>query len=145
MPFVRSAFNYDRREASIESGLACTDETRTQQQFREECDINTIVRRFGLGYEMPQGVRVPMYGDFTHLSDYHEACNAIAEAHENFDLFPAELRARFQNNPGNLIDFMADERNREEAVRLGLVNAPPISSPTSSASPDAPPTPSSAS
>lgn len=152
-PFVRSAYNYDRDAASVASGLLCTDKTRTQQQFKDECDINTIIERFGLGYRMPEGARIPSYGDFVGIDDYQTAVNAVLEAGERFDLLPANIRERFYNDPGHLIAFMQDERNREEAVRLGLIPAPsggqaaagvvvPITSPasgTSSAAPVPPP------
>lgn len=124
MPLVRTPFNYDRRKASLASALVCTDETRAQQQFKDECDINEIVRRFGLGYDMPVGLKVPTYGDFSNLESYHDACNAIAEAHENFDLLPAHLRARFDNAPYKLMDFLSNDSNRDEAIKLGLVPAP---------------------
>lgn len=122
--FIRSPYNYDMSAASLESGLVCDpDEDMTQQQFKDECDINEITRRFGLGYAMPEGVRVPQYGDFTGLSSYHEACNAIAQAGEAFDALPALVRERFGNDPGRFVDFVVDEKNRDEAVMLGIVQA----------------------
>lgn len=123
--FVRSPYNYDVDEASISTGLCCDpDEDQTQQQFKEECDINEITRRFGLGAEMPNGLKVPSYGDFTGIESYHDACNAIAEAGESFDALPATLRDRFRNDPGLFVEFVLDDANREEAVKLGLIQAP---------------------
>lgn len=127
---LRSAFNYDRDEASRSTGLACVLPSRTDQSFKEECDINTLVERFGLGYQMPENLRLPQYGDFTGLDSYHDACNAIAEAGEQFDLLPANIRSRFNNDPGQFVDFCLDDNNRDEAVKLGLVPAP-VPSPTS--------------
>ena len=121
---TRNAFKYDVDKASRDSGLACTG-GRTQQQFKTECDINEIVRRFGLGYEIPEGVKIPQYGDFTGLNSFHEALNAIADARENFELLPAHLRDRFQNDPGRFVDFATDEKNRAELRALGLLKEPP--------------------
>ena len=42
-PFVRSPFNYDAMAVSNETGLSCPEDTLTQQNFAEECDINRIV------------------------------------------------------------------------------------------------------
>ena len=127
--FIRSPYNYDVDAASVESGLFCdAEEDMTQQQFKEECDINEITRRFGLGAEMPKGIKVPTYGDFTGIESYHDACNAIAEAGESFDALPATLRDRFKNDPGEFVQFVLDDKNRDEAVRLGLIQAPaPVS------------------
>lgn len=127
--FIRSPYNYDVDAASVESGVDCSEaEDMTQQQFKEECDINEITRRFGLGAEMPKGIKVPTYGDFTGIESYHDACNAIAEAGESFDSLPALVRDRFRNDPGAFVDFVLDEKNKDEAVRLGLIQAPaPVS------------------
>lgn len=122
--FVRSAFNYDMDKASDEAGLKCQDPTLAIQSGAEEADINTIVRRFGLTGQLPSNVRQPEYGDFTGINNYHEAMNAIIQAEESFEAMPAEVRARFHNDPGEFVDFVADEANRAEAEKLGLVRKP---------------------
>lgn len=127
VPFVRSAFNYDMDQASVETGLDCSVEpSKTQQQFAEECDINTIVRRFGLGMEMPEAYQAPSFADFTnHVTDYHSAMNMIREAQEAFMTLPAHMRAEFENDPQQLLEFLEDDKNRAKAVELGLVNPEP--------------------
>ena len=47
------------------------------QSQRDEADINTIVRRFGLSGELPQGVRAPTYGDFEDIVDFQAAGAAL--------------------------------------------------------------------
>lgn len=120
-PFVRSAYNYDRDLASDESGLRCEDVSLAKQSFAEECDINTIVRRFGVTGELPTNVRMPTYGDFSTVVDFQSAMNAIASANESFDAMPAEVRSRFHNDAGEFVDFCSREENRAEAIKLGLV------------------------
>lgn len=120
-PFLRTPFNYDRDSASFDDGLFCEDCSLAQQSALEESDINTIVRRFGLTGELPSGVRAPTYEDFTGVVDFHTAMNAVAQAHEAFDLMPASIRARFDNDPGLFVDFCSDPANYDEAERLGLV------------------------
>lgn len=68
--FLRTQFNYDVDAVSEETGLKCEDGTRTQQQFKDECDINEIMRRFGKTGQVPSNVRAPMYGDFTEVGDF---------------------------------------------------------------------------
>lgn len=120
--FLRTEYNYDRDLASDESGLLCPEgSSLTKQSFAEECDINTIVHRFGLSGELPTGVRMPTYADFADVPDYHTAMNALAAANEAFEQMPAVVRARFNNDPGLFVDFCSDEKNRDEAIRLGLV------------------------
>lgn len=97
------------------------DVSLAEQSSLEETDINTIVRRFGLTGELPTGVRQPTYGDYEDVMDYHTAMNAIAEANEAFEAMPADVRRRFDNDPGKFVDFCSDEANRDEAAKLGLV------------------------
>lgn len=135
IPFLRTPYNYDRDVASNDSGLECLDPTMAQQQFREECDINTIMERFGRTGELVAPIRMPQYGDFDGVNDYHSAMNAIVEAQTSFDALPAKIRARFGNDPAEFIEFAMNDENRDEAIRLGLVQAPiqapaPVSEPS---------------
>lgn len=120
--FLRTAYNYDTDKASLESGLQCEEESKTQQQFKEECDINVIVRRFGLTGEVPQGWQIPKSGDFTDtVNDFQTAMNMIKLAEESFMQVPGEIRARFDHDAGALMKFLEDENNYDEALKLGLV------------------------
>lgn len=125
-PFLRSAYNYNMDYASEQSGLKCEDPTLAQQQFAEECDINTIVERFGLTGQMPTGVKMPMQGDFMDAMDYQSALNRLLEAEEAFMQFPAHIRAEFQNDAGKFVDFVSDEKNVEKCREWGLAKPAPI-------------------
>lgn len=120
-PFVRNPYNYDVNMASDESGLACLDASLAVQESRDEVDINTIVRRFGLTGELPSNVRIPQYGDFTGIGDYHSAMNAVLAADRSFMELPAELRARFGNDAGAFVEFCSDPANVAEMGKLGLL------------------------
>ena len=120
----RTGYNYDRDAASDESGVDCSkDKGMTQQSFAEEVDINTIVKRFGITGEMPLQYDTPKYGDFEGVFDFQSAMNAVRDAAERFMELPASVRAKFQNDPQQLVEFVADEKNREEAIRIGLIDA----------------------
>lgn len=136
MIFIRTANNYDMREASGAVALdpyvaldGCDGkfkegdalESYTKQSFKEESDINTIVRRFGLTGQLPTDLRVPIDGDFTNVPDFRTAMQMIVEARESFDQLPANLRARFHNDATEFVEFVSDDNNRDEAVKLGLV------------------------
>lgn len=124
--FVRTPYNYDMDEASNETAIDFTGtEDKTQQQFAEEVDINTIVRRFGLTGELPDDYRAPQSGDFTGINDYQSALNAVIAADAAFMEIPADVRERFNNDPQRLMTFLHDEKNRDEALKLGLLQPPP--------------------
>lgn len=126
-PFLRTEHNYDMNKAGDESGLKCQDATLTKQSFADEVDINTIVRRFNVTGELPQGVRMPTYGDFTSVMDFQEAQNAIRAADESFMAMPHEIRARFDNDPARFVEFCSDPANEPQAKKWGLV--PPDTTP----------------
>lgn len=124
-PFLRTPYNYDTDAASNESGLHCEDATLTQQHFKDECDINNILRQFNLTGELPGSPMSPQYGDFTGIGDYHTALNQVIAAEDEFMSLPATLRARFQNDPAELISFLQNQENLDEAISLGLVDKKP--------------------
>lgn len=120
--FVRNPYNYDTNEASAATALICLTPSRTQQQFKSECDINTILERFNVTGQLPITGLQPQFGDFSGITDYHSALNAVIAAQEAFDALPAKVRARFANDPAAFVDFCSDEANLEEMRELGLLN-----------------------
>jgi phage internal scaffolding protein len=126
-PFIRNPYNYDTLAASNESGLRCEDATRTQQHFKDETDINNILRQFNITGQLPTKAITPRYGDFTGIYDYHSALNSVIAAEGEFMTLPAQLRARFDNDPQKLVEFLNNPENKEEAIKLGLLNKPEAS------------------
>jgi phage internal scaffolding protein len=129
-PFLRTAYNYDMNAVSDETGLFCPEPTLAQQSGKDEADINIIMAKFGQGQALPENFRPPQYGDFVGINTYHDAMNQVALANEAFDTMPAEMRARFHNNPVELMAFLDTETNRPEAIKLGLIPPPPEVVPT---------------
>lgn len=130
--FIRSPYNYDMDAVSKETSIDFADESLAVQSAKEEADINTIVRRFGLTGELPNDVAMPQSGDFSNAVDFHASMNLVVQAQEEFLRLPADLRARFSNDPGNFIAFFDDPANQDEAIRLGLATRrpePPIAQP----------------
>ena len=73
---------------------------------------------------LPTRQGTPQFGDFSNVSDYQSACNAMIEAQTSFAELPAEVRSRFRNNPAELISFIEDSKNKDEAIKLGLIPKP---------------------
>lgn len=119
--FLRTPYNYDRDAVSDDTGLRCDDPSLTKQEFKEDADINVIVRRFNVTGQLPQGVVAPVFQDFEGVFDFQSAMNVIAGAESAFMSMPAEVRYRFHNDPHEFVAFCSDESNRAEAERLGLV------------------------
>lgn len=124
--FVRNPYNYDSDQVSEDTGLKCLDESRTEQQHVAEADINYIANRFMSTGELPQVLEMPLNNDFNVAPDFQTAMNLIAKAKQEFMELPAKLRTRFNHDPGQLIAFMEDPENRDEAIKLGFIEKPAI-------------------
>lgn len=119
--FCRTPYNYDTETVSEETGLACKKPSKTQAQFKDETNINTIVERFGATGEKPPTMTFPTEQDFTEAFDFQTSMNQIVRARESFMELPAKARARFQNDPQRFMEFIHDPENQQEAVKLGLM------------------------
>lgn len=113
---------------------------RTKQAFKDECDVNYIMNRWKRTGEIPKSMIntiKPAYGDYSNADDYLTACNQVIAAEDAFASMPAFLRDRFANQPVNLLRFLADPANQDEAIKLGLA-APPEPEPEPAPIPENP-------
>ncbi len=101
------------------AGLAC-GEGLTQQHFKEECDINNILRNYVPSNNVPP----PVFADFS-VTELSSAYDIVRSASVQFDALDANIRARFNHSPLELMNFLANDKNREEAYQLGLLVRPP--------------------
>lgn len=124
MEIFRSHFDGKQREFSdMAAEAAIPDgpgESMTVQSQAEDADINVMLRRFGVLGQMPVADRLPEYGDFTGISDYQSALHAITEAEDRFLALEPKIRARFDNDPQLLLEFVSNPSNRPEGIKLGL-------------------------
>ncbi|AXH73743.1 MAG: internal scaffolding protein [Microviridae sp.] len=119
--FLRTAYNFDVDANSIDFALSGFEPTLTVQDAKDDCDINVIMERFGKGIPVPTNLKTPMQGDFTGVMDYQSSLNLIIEADEAFMQLPADVRFRFNNDPGQFLDFVSDDTNIDEARKMGLL------------------------
>lgn len=123
--------------APLRVTLACPGTGRTKQAFKDECDINRIMSRYiSTGVLDFVNRHAPQYGDVTGY-DFMEAQLIVANARSMFEELPATVRDRFDNDPALFLDFVADDKNRDEARELGLLRP---DSPKPATQPE-PPTP----
>lgn len=116
----RSAFEHD-----LTVGLTCKSVSRVKQAFGPECDINAIMARYAKTGVFPSAAGAPIYADVSGIADYQQCLQVVKEAEETFDALPASIRERFGNSPAQLIAFLSNDENREEAIKLGLVEVEP--------------------
>lgn len=100
-------------------------ESKTIQSDAAACDINRMMRKYqqtGQLEGVPDGKL--FYGDFSDVDDFMMAQESIRNAGLAFAALPAEIRARFQNSPAQLLAFfdqIDQPGNALEAHDLGLI------------------------
>ncbi len=100
--------------------------TRTKQSEAKATNINTIVSQYDRTGLLPQDGREALFADVADAPDYRTALELIQQADDLFMGMPAELRARFDNEPAIFLDWTSDPANREEMVELGLIEKPVV-------------------
>lgn len=101
--------------------------SRTKQSFRQEADINHIIskaRKTGFLIDPMTPQRKAIFGNFADMPDFLQSQERVAKARSAFDTLPAEVRAKFLNDPALLIEFVSDPQNKEQAIALGLFPKP---------------------
>lgn len=96
--------------------------SRTKQSFRDQVNINKILarnRRSGM-IDHVSG-KTPFYGDVSSIGSYQESLNVVKQAQDLFMGMSSDVRSRFENDPTKMIKFLADPKNLDEAIKLGMV------------------------
>ncbi len=95
---------------------------RTHQSGNDDADINTIMQHYRTtGFITNIKLGTPVYEDFSNAEDYYASLNKVRKASDLFNSLPARVRAKVNNDPAQLINFVEDPANAEELIKLGLV------------------------
>lgn len=119
-------------------------EQMTQQQFKEDCDVNNIMERyFRTGVLDHIAQNEPQYGMMDGKT-FTELQNEIAAAKSLFESLPARARAHFEHEVTQFLDYVASEDASESLLRdLGVPGDwDPSGTPASEIGPGGLPTPS---
>lgn len=96
--------------------------SKTNQSFKDQCDINTIVSKFMKTGEFNHlAKRQGFYADVSQFPDLLGAHLIIKESEASFARLPAELRKEFGNNPLEMIEWLQNPENKQKAEEMGLI------------------------
>lgn len=94
-----------------------------KQGFKTQCDINFIMSQFQrTGAITHFNTRAPSYG-YAEAVDFREALEIVKTGQEVFAALPSSLRARFENDPAQFLEFVQNPANADEMAQLGLREA----------------------
>lgn len=93
----------------------------TQQHFKDECDINNILKSYR--GKIPASTEPAFFMDCT-VNDLQSAYEIAEDIGSRFDSLDSEVRARFNNDPLELLEFVHNADNETAAIELGLLPKP---------------------
>lgn len=106
--------------------LDCSGGTRVQQNQKDQCDINKIVGRYQRTGSITHIAKaISEFGDFSEVGDFFTAVTKVQAAQEAFDSLPAKVRSVVDNDTVKFVEFVENEKNFDECVELGLLDARP--------------------
>lgn len=105
-------------------GLEFTQPSLTQQQFKDECEIESLLKAHNLSQVM--GImnnhgQQPLYGDVSDIPDFHDAQNHVARATEYFEGLPSDVRSRFNNSLSEFLTTLNNPDAREALTEMGVL------------------------
>ncbi len=101
--------------------------SRTKQSDLKGSNIDTIVKKYiKSGQVDPTTVREGYhFQDCLPFADVQASMDLVADIKSEFELLPSELRTRFGNDALACLEFVQNEENADECVKLGLLPKPP--------------------
>lgn len=95
----------------------------TEQNHKDECDINHIIAKYDKTGLLTHVTEMETrFGDVTGF-EYREMVDTVINANRMFDELPAKVKKRFGNDTAAFLEFFDDPDNRDEAIKLGLIDA----------------------
>lgn len=95
------------------------EDSMTRQEFKDDCDINRILKRFQLTGALSHFARfAPQYMEVS-CNDFQEAQNLMIRARQMFDALPSAVRKECAT-PEGFLAFVSDPANAERMAELGL-------------------------
>lgn len=114
---LRGPFDPSDRSSDID----LFSDSLTHQSFKDDCDINNILQMYETaGFSDHVTQATPAYLDVSDYPDYQTAMNEAATASRSFYELSPKIRARFNDDPAELLKFVDNPDNDAEAISLGL-------------------------
>jgi len=103
-----------------------SDKQMTDQSIKKLCCINNIVEKFSKTGLLPENTKIPQYLDMSHVPTLEESYDVTIRASNAFYALPAALRKLINNDPSELLNFIADGENKEICIKYGLIEKPAV-------------------
>lgn len=101
--------------------LKTSGRSRTRQEDARAADINNIMAKYVKTRVLPLTNRSAFFADVAQIGDFSDVVDRVHMAEEAFLRIDPKIRARFDNDPAEFLDFTTDPKNRAELVQMGLI------------------------
>ena len=105
-------------------GLSFNLPSKTQQQFKDECDLEQLLKRHNI-YDLiglaNSGGREPLYADVSEVPDFAESQNHLRRATEYFEGLPSDIRSKFNNSLSEFLTVLNSGNAVKELQELGIL------------------------
>lgn len=117
-PVIKNHFSPSERVLSPKG------EKPAKQEFKDDADINSIMRKFQKTGAIDHAkIHQGSYGISTG-QNLQEAMTLVKNAETMFNDLPSSIRNKFENEPSRFLDYVQDPSNASEAKKLGISLAP---------------------
>lgn len=119
---IKTPFRNHKRVPTVLTG-----KSRTKSDMQAECDINNIMANIERsGHTTHVNKASAYYDDVSHAVDYQTAQNTIKAAELAFQALPARVRATFENDPAQFLEYAENPENLDGMVEMGLATHPKV-------------------
>lgn len=93
---------------------------RTKQAFKDQCDINKMLKKAQQTGTMSHLIKYPelQYGEFNGDFDLLTAASTIERANEIFSELPSEVRKEFGNDALSFVTFAGNPENQGKLAEI---------------------------
>lgn len=100
--------------------------TKTKQEYKDDVNINNIIKKYKITGELPVANKMPRYEDVSKVPDYRTALDVVNNAQMAFKALPASLRQKFRNDPAVMLDWSNDPANQTPEALQALLSDNPL-------------------
>lgn len=99
--------------------------SRAQEHYQNDQNVNHIMAKYRKTGDASLLLKVKTeYGTFENFEGLSKHVSKLARAEEAFAALPQSIQKQFNWQPGEMLEFIDDPKNKEAAIKMGLFTAP---------------------
>lgn len=113
---------YTKYKTRPSVGFKCETESKVQQQFKDQCSTDAIIRRYNMmGINPFVSTAEPQYLDTTLVPSFVAAMDSQVRVKDYFDNLPSDVRLQFNNSPEQFSQVVLSGQHDDMLRELGIL------------------------